>query len=129
MLLLVNTVIIMTIARKVERVFNLIQFFSYLRKQGGLFSLGAFKRIHPWVSFNGLFDFCTLWNCKKIRDFLMVLGEGRSLTGFVWLKPFCMVELVLSLNSFCMVPLFWGCSTGVTLVLRWYVAVFRWCSG
>ena len=58
----------------------------------------------------------------------MVLGEGRSLTGFVWLKPFCMVELVLSLNSFCMVPLFWGCSTGVTLVLRWYVAVFRWCS-
>ena len=82
--LLVNRVIIMTIARKVvERVFILIQFFSYLRKQGWLSSLGALKRIHLWVRLNGLFDFCTPWNCQKIIDFLMVLREGRSLTGLL----------------------------------------------
>ena len=71
-------------ARKVEeRVFILIQFFSYLRKQGWLSSLSALKRIHPWVRLNGLFDFCTPWNCQKIIDILMVLGEGWSLTGLL----------------------------------------------
>ena len=55
--LLVNSVIIMVIARKaVEHVFISIQFFSYLRKQGWLFSLGAlilfrmgfFGAAHGW---------------------------------------------------------------------------------
>ena len=32
---------------------------------------------------NGLFDFCTPWTCQKIIDFLMVLREGRSLTGLL----------------------------------------------
>ena len=69
--LLVNSVIIMVIAGKaVERVFILKQFFSYLRNQGWLFSLGALRKIHPWVRLNGLFDFCTPWNCQKIYDFL-----------------------------------------------------------
>ena len=95
----------MAVARKVGHVFILIQFFSYLRKQGWLFRLVALKRIHTWVHLNGLFDFCTPWNCQKIIDFLMVLVEG-------W-----------SLNSFCIVLLFWWCSTGVTLVFRWYSGV------
>ena len=86
--LLANSVIIMAIARKaVERVFILIQFFPYSRKQRWLFSFGALKRIHPWVHLNGLFDFCTPWNCQKIIDFLMILGERWSLTGlleFIW---------------------------------------------
>ena len=69
--LLVNSVIIMVIAGKaVERVFILTQFFSYLRKQEWLFSLGALRRIHPCVRLNGLFDFCTPWNCQKIYDSL-----------------------------------------------------------
>ena len=73
--LLLNSVIIMAITRKaVEHVFILIQFFSYLRKQGWLFTLGALEWIHPWVRLNGLFDFC---NRQKI---IMVLGEGWSLT-------------------------------------------------
>ena len=72
--LLVNTVIIMAIARKgVERVFILIQFFSCLIKWGLLFRLGVLKRNHPCVRLNGLFDFCIPWNCQKIIDFLMVL--------------------------------------------------------
>ena len=84
--LLVNSVIIMVIARTaVERVFILIQFFCYLRKQGWLFSLGALRRIHPWLPLNGLFDFCTLCNCQKIVDFLMVLGEA-SLKWFAWTR-------------------------------------------
>ena len=79
--LLVNSVIIIAITRKaVEHVFILIQFFSYLRKQGWLFTLGALEWIHPWVRLNELFDFC---NRQKI---VMVLGEGWSLTGF--LQPF-----------------------------------------
>ena len=103
LILLVNRVIIMTIARKtVERVFIVIQFFSYLTKQAWLFSLSALKRIHPWVRLNGLFDFCTPWSCQKIIDFLMVLGEGQSWTG--------LLELVLY------VSVVLGCSTGVTLV-------------
>ena len=82
--LLVNSLIIMVIARKaVEHVFIPVQFFSYLRKQGWLFSLGALRRIHPWVRLNGLFDFCTPWNCQKIIDFLMVLGEAE-LNWFAW---------------------------------------------
>ena len=32
---------------------------------------------------NGLFDFCTPWNCQKIIDFLMVLGEVE-LNWFAW---------------------------------------------
>ena len=84
--LLVNSVIIMVIARKVvERVFVLIQFFSYLRKQGWLFSLGSLRRIPPCVRLNGLFDFYTLWNCQKIIDFLMVLGEAE-LNWFAWTR-------------------------------------------
>ena len=76
--LLVNIVIIMAITRKaVEHVFILIQFFSYLRKQGWLFTIGAFEWIHPWARLNELFDFC---NRQKI---IMVLGEGRSLTGLL----------------------------------------------
>ena len=103
LILLVNRVIIMTIARKtVERVFIVIQFSSYLTKQAWLFSLSALKRIHPWVRLNGLFDFCTPWSCQKIIDFLMVLGEGQSWTG--------LLELVLY------VSVVLGCSTGVTLV-------------
>ena len=76
--LLVNIVIIMAITRKaVEHVFILIQFFSYLRKQGWLFTIGAFEWIHPWARLNELFDFC---NRQKI---IMVLGVGRSLTGLL----------------------------------------------
>ena len=76
--LLVNSVIIMAITRKaVEHVFILIQFFSYLRKQGWLLTFGALERIHPWVRLNGLFDFC---NRQKI---IMVLGEGGNLTGLL----------------------------------------------
>ena len=101
--LLVNSVIIMVTARKaVEHVFVLIQFFSYLRKQGWLFSLSALRRIHPWVRLNGLFNFCTPWNCPKIIDFLMVFGEGQSLTGllelvwqiFLFVCLFCRYLLV-----------------------------------
>ena len=39
--------------------------------------LSALEWIHPWVRLNGLFDFC---NRQKI---IMVLGEGRSLTGLL----------------------------------------------
>ena len=135
----------MTIARKVvERVFILIQkFFSFLRKQGWLFSLGALKGIHPWVRLNGLFDFCTPWNCQKIKDFLMVLGGGRSLTGllelvlygyvvlgvFRWCYVgialvFLGVPLVFWVMFSCVPPLF----CGVPLFHWW--SVFRvWCSG
>ena len=82
--LLVNSVIIIAIARKaVEQVFLLIQLFSCLRKQSWLFSLGALKRIHPWVRLNGLFDFCTPWNCQKVIDFLIVLEDGWSWTSFL----------------------------------------------
>ena len=50
--LLVNSVIIMVIARKtVERVFILIQFLSYLRKQGLLFNLGALMGDSPMGAF------------------------------------------------------------------------------
>ena len=97
----------MTIARKVvERVFILIQFFSYLRKQRWLFSLGALKRIHPWVRLNGLFGFCTPWNCQKIIDILMVLGEGWSLTG--------LLELVL--YGSVVQGVFHWCYVGIPLV-------------
>ena len=76
--LLVNSVIKMVIARKtVERVFFLRQFFSYLNKQWRLLRLGALRRIHAWVRLNELCDFCTPWNCQKIIDFLMVLGEAE----------------------------------------------------
>ena len=76
--LLVKKVIILAITRKaVEHAFILIQFFSYLRKQGRLFTLGALEWIHPWLRVNGLFDFC---NCQKI---IMVLGEGWSLSGLL----------------------------------------------
>ena len=76
--LLVNSVIIMARTRKaVEHVFILIKFFSYLRKQGWLFTLGALEWIHPWVRLNGLFEF---WNRQKI---IMVLGEGWSVTGLL----------------------------------------------
>ena len=84
--LLINSVIIMVITRKaVERVFILIQFYSYLRKQGCLFSFGALRRIHPLVCLNGLFDFCTPWNWQKIIDFFMVLGEAE-LKWFAWTR-------------------------------------------
>ena len=76
--LLVNKVIIMAITKKaVEHVFILIQFFSYFRKQGWLLTFGALEWTHPWVHLNGLFDF---YNSQKI---IMVLGEGRSLTGLL----------------------------------------------
>ena len=76
--LFVNIVIIMAITRKAaEHVFILIQFFSYLRKQGWLFTTGALDWIHPWAHLNELFDFC---NRQKT---IMVLGEGRSLTGLL----------------------------------------------
>ena len=81
------------------------------------------KEDHSWVRFNELFDFCTLWNCQKIIDCLMVLGELNwfAWTRFVWFR----------------------CSWGVPLVLRWYsvgilgcsagvpgnVQLFRHCSG
>ena len=114
--LLANRVIIMTIARKVvERVFILIQFFSYLRKQRWLFSLGALKRIHPWVRLNGLFDICTPCNCQKIYDFLMVLGEGRSLTG--------LLELVL--YGSVVLGLFHWCYVGIPLVFWDVPLVFQ----
>ena len=97
----------MATARKVEeRVFILIQFFSYLRKQGWLSSLGALKRIHPWVRLNGLFGFCTPWNCQKIIDILMVLGEGWSLTG--------LLELVL--YGSVVQGVFHWCYVGIPLV-------------
>ena len=84
--LLVNSEIVMVIARKVvDCVFTLIQFFSYLRKQGWLFSLGTLRRIHQWVRLNGLFDFCTPWNWQKIIDFLMVLGKAE-LNWFAWTR-------------------------------------------
>ena len=76
--LLLNSVIIMAVTRKtVEHVFILIQFFSYLRKQGWLFTLGALEWIHSWARLNGLFDFC---NRQKI---IMVLGEGWGLIGLL----------------------------------------------
>ena len=108
--LLVNRIIIMTIARKVmECVFILIQFFSYLRKQEWLFSVGLLKRIHPWVRLNGLFDFCTPWNCQEIIDFLMVLGEGRSLTGLLELGVYGSVVLRVLHLCYVGIPLiFWG---------------------
>ena len=75
--------IIMAIARKeVERVFIIINFF-YLRKQGSLFTLGTLEWIHSLVCLNRLFEFCTPWYCQKIIYFLMVLGEGRNLTGLL----------------------------------------------
>ena len=51
---------------------------------------------------NGLFNFCTPWNCPKIIDFLMVFGEGQSLTGllelvwqiFLFVCLFCRYLLV-----------------------------------
>ena len=76
--LLLNSVIIMAITRKaIKHVFILIQFFSYLIKQGWSFTLGALERMHPWVRLNGIFDFC---NRQKI---IIVLGEGWSLTGLL----------------------------------------------
>ena len=82
--LLVNSVIIMAIARKaVKCVFILMQFFSYLGKQRWLFSLSELERIHPWVRLNALLDFCTFWNRQKIMDFPMVLGKKQSLTGLL----------------------------------------------
>ena len=108
--LLVNRIIIMTIARKVmECVFILIQFLFYLRKQGRLFSVGVLKRIPPWVRLNGLFDLCTPWNCQKIIDFLMVLGEGRSLTGLPELVVYGSVVLRVFHLCYVGIPLiFWG---------------------
>ena len=76
--LLLNSVIIMAITRKaIKHVFILIQFFSYLIKQGWLFTLGALEWMHPWVRLNRIFDFC---NRQKI---IIVLGEGWSLTGLL----------------------------------------------
>ena len=64
---------------------------------------------------NGLFDFCTPWNCQKIADFLMVLREGRSLTG--------LLELVLygSVVS----GVFHWCYVGILLVFWGIQLVFR----
>ena len=120
---LVNRIIIMAIARNVlECVFILIQFFSYLWKQRWLFSLGALIRIHPGVRLNGLFDFCTLWNCQKIIDFLMVLGNGRSLTGFLELVLYGSIVLGVLHLCYVGIPLiFWGVPGNVKL--------FRHCSG
>ena len=76
--LLVNSVIVMA-SQKGSRV----QFCCYLRKQGWLFNLGALEWIHLLVCLNGSFDFCTPWNCQKIIDFLLVLGE-RRINWFAW---------------------------------------------
>ena len=82
--LLVNRIIIMTIARKVvERVFILIQFFPYLRKHGWLFSLGALKRIHPWCAFEWVIWLLYSLELSENHRFLMALVEGCSLTGFL----------------------------------------------
>ena len=125
--LLVNRVIKMTTARKVvERVFIQIQFFPYLRKQRWLFSLGALRRIHPWVRSIWLFDFCTPWNCQKIIDFPMVLGEGWSLTGLLELVLYGSVALGVFHWCYIGIPLvFWGISTGVL----GNVQLFCHCSG
>ena len=116
--LLVNRITILTIARNlVEHVFILIQFFFYLRKQGWLFSFGALKRIHPWVRLNGLFDFYAPSCCQKIKDFLMVLGEGPSLIA--------LLELVL--YDFVVLGVFHLCYVGIPLIF-WDVPLFRRCS-
>ena len=98
--LLVNSVFIMKIARKaVECVFILIQLFSYLRKQGWLFSLDAIRRIHPWVHLNGLYGLCTSWNWQKIIDFLMILGEGRNLTGLLELVWYYLPNVTMACQT------------------------------
>ena len=114
--LLVNRITILTIARNlVEHVFILIQFFFYLRKQGWLFSFGALKRIHPWVRLNGLFDFYAPSCCQKIKDFLMVLGEGPSLIA--------LLELVL--YDFVVLGVFHLCYVGIPLIFWDVPLVFR----
>ena len=58
---------------------------------------------------NGLFDFCTPWNCQEIIDFLMVLGEGRSLTGLLELVVYGSVVLRVLHLCYVGIPLiFWG---------------------
>ena len=77
--LLDNSVIVMAIARKtIERSFIKIQLFLLLGK-----TRCVLEWIHIWLRLNGLFDFCISWNHQEIINFLMVLGEGQSLTGLL----------------------------------------------
>ena len=80
--LLDNSVIVMEIARKtVERSFIIIQLFLLLGKTRVI--VCVLEWIHIWLRLNGLFDFCISWNHQEIINFLMVLGEGQSLTGLL----------------------------------------------
>ena len=85
------------------------------------------KEINPWVRLNGLFDFCTPWNCRKIVDFLMVLGEGRSLTGLLELVLYSSVNLGMFHWCYVGIPLiFWSVLLmfRVMLLFRHYSGVF-----
>ena len=125
--LLVNWIIIMTIARKVVgHVFILIQFFSYLRKQGWFFSLGALKRIHPWGAFEWVIWLLCSLELSESHRFSDGFREGAELnrfawTCFVWFLCSGGVPLVLRRYSVDIL----GCSAGVPVNVK----LFRHCSG
>ena len=92
--LLVNSVIIIAITRKaVEHVFILIQFFSYLRKQGWLFTLGALE----WVLHGcAWMDYLT---SVIVRKPYWVLEEGRSLTGLLELIWYLTLNVAMAFQT------------------------------
>ena len=82
---------------------------------------------------NELYDFCTPWNCQKVIDFLMALGESWSLTGLLELVLYGSVVLVVFHLCYVGIPLiFWGCSAGVpgnAKLFRHFSEEFRFSAG